>query len=78
MNIQMIREAAEYITGKAKYKPEIAVILGSGLGAMAEKVENQTIIKNESIPHFPASTVVGHAGQFIFGDYMGKKVIAGH
>jgi purine-nucleoside phosphorylase len=75
MNIQMIREATEYIKSKVDYLPEVAVILGSGLGMMAEEVGNKIIINNESIPHFPVATVVGHAGRFVFGDYMGKKVM---
>ncbi len=75
MKIEILREITQYIKIRVKYIPKIAIILGSGLGDIAENVENKIIIKYENIPHFPVCTVVGHTGQFVFGDYMGKKVM---
>lgn len=75
MELNKIKEAVEFIKSKVNYSPEIGVILGSGLGDMAEEVENKIIIKYNDIPNFPVSTVQGHAGQFVIGDYKNKKVI---
>ena len=63
--MQMVKEAASYIKSRIDFKPEIAVILGSGLGPLAGKVNNQIIIKYSEIPHFKTSTVAGHAGELI-------------
>ncbi|WP_040211846.1 purine-nucleoside phosphorylase [Clostridium polynesiense] len=75
MDLNKIKEASDFIKSKLNYQPEIGVILGSGLGDMAEGIENKVIIKYNDIPHFPVSTVQGHAGQFVIGDYKGRKVI---
>lgn len=75
MDINKVREGVAYINKMLKGKPSIGVILGSGLGDMADKIENRCIIKYQDVPNLPKSTVKGHAGQFVFGDYMGKKVI---
>ncbi|MGY0209244.1 purine-nucleoside phosphorylase [Bacillus subtilis] len=56
--------------------PEIGLILGSGLGVLADEIENPVAIPYEDIPHFPVSTVEGHAGQLVFGDLEGKRVVA--
>lgn len=73
---EKIVEATEYIKGITDIKPEIALILGSGLGAMAENIKNPVKIKYSDIPNFPVSTVVGHAGELIIGELEGKKVVA--
>lgn len=70
-----INEAVEFLSSKIKEAPEIALILGSGLGELADEVENRTEINYSDIPHFPVSTVKGHAGKFVYGDLEGKKVI---
>ena len=57
-------------------KPMVGIILGSGLGRLADTIQNPIIIKYTDIPYFPKSTVVGHKGNFIIGDLGGKKVIA--
>ena len=74
MDIKRIDTIVNYLKAKVSYTPDVLVILGSGLGSMAEHVENQTVVKYEDIPDFLVSTVEGHAGQFVFGDYKGKKV----
>ncbi len=60
-----LNEAADYIKGKSKYKPEIAIILGSGLGAIADKIEEAESYLYTDIPHFPVSTVQGHEGRLV-------------
>jgi purine-nucleoside phosphorylase len=74
-DIVMIKEACEFIKGRIKDTPKIGLILGSGLGSLADDVENRILIKYSDIPNFPVSTVAGHAGQFVYGTLEGKKVI---
>ncbi len=71
-----IEEAANFINIKIKVKPEIGLILGSGLGSLADELENATIIDYAEIPYFPESTVEGHAGRLVIGELEGKKVVA--
>mgnify|MGYP003419442870 FL=1 len=52
-----IKEAAEFILSKSKYKPEIGLILGSGLGSLADSIENPEFYPYEELPNFPVSTV---------------------
>ncbi len=72
----IINEACTYIKGKIDIDPEIGLILGSGLGSLANEIESKTIVKYEEIPNFPVSTVEGHEGQLVIGTLEGKKVIA--
>lgn len=65
----------EYIKSRTDFKPEIGLILGSGLGALAEQVENAIIIDYSDIPGFPVSTVPGHQGRFVMGYLGGAPVI---
>ncbi|WP_186578300.1 purine-nucleoside phosphorylase [Aquibacillus kalidii] len=76
MNIVEVREAAEFITKQISTQPTIGLILGSGLGVLADQIENPTIIEYKGIPHFPVSTVEGHKGQLVIGELEGKTVIA--
>ncbi|WP_182201358.1 purine-nucleoside phosphorylase [Paraliobacillus salinarum] len=76
MNIQNIQEAASYITEKLSISPKVGLILGSGLGMLADEIENPVKIKYETIPGFPVSTVEGHAGQLVSGTLMGVPVVA--
>ena len=56
--------------------PETILILGSGLGSLAENIKNQQIIKYADIKGFPQSSVIGHKNQFVAGLFQGKKVLA--
>lgn len=76
MNIEHINEAAQFLMEKLSQKPEIGLILGSGLGVLAEEIEEETAIPYETIPHFPVSTVEGHAGELVIGSLAGKTVAA--
>lgn len=73
--LQSVEEAKEYILDKINIIPEIALILGSGLGSLAEEIEKPIIIEYKSIPNFPTSTVEGHAGQLVIGILQGKPVL---
>ncbi|TCP69914.1 purine-nucleoside phosphorylase [Baia soyae] len=74
--IQRIQEAKEFISSKTNQTYQFGLILGSGLGDLADKVENKVTIKYDEVPHFPVSTVEGHAGQLVLGTLAGKQVIA--
>ncbi|HBC95446.1 MAG TPA: purine-nucleoside phosphorylase [Clostridium sp.] len=71
-----IREAADYIGSSVKLNPEIGIILGSGLGDMANEIDNAEICKYDDIPHFPVSTVKGHKNRLVLGSLEGRTVIA--
>jgi purine-nucleoside phosphorylase len=77
MNLsRQIEAAAAYIQARINFVPEIALILGSGLGALADEISDAVIIDYENIPHFPVSTVEGHAGKLVIGHLEGKRVVA--
>lgn len=72
---QKIKEAVEAIQRKTPIKPEIGIILGSGLGSIAEKVTNPVVIPYTEIPHFHGTSVEGHAGQMIVGLFHGVPCV---
>lgn len=74
--ISQINAAAEYILKQDERRPEIAIVLGSGLGKLADEITNATIIPYTDIPFFPASTAIGHKGNMIIGELAGKVVLA--
>lgn len=69
-------ETAKFIQSKLSETPTVGLILGSGLGELANEIENKVILRYEDIPNFPVSTVEGHAGQLVIGKLNGKNVIA--
>lgn len=70
-----VQESVAFIEGKLNKKPEIALVLGSGLGAMAEEIQDAIFIDYKEIPHFASSTAPGHQGRFVVGELEGKQVI---
>ncbi|OIK13630.1 purine-nucleoside phosphorylase [Bacillus sp. MUM 13] len=76
MMFEQIEKAASFIKSKWDGTPEVGLILGSGLGVLADEIENAIAIPYQEIPEFPVSTVAGHAGQLVLGELSGKKVIA--
>ena len=68
--------AAKFILSKTKLRPKIALVLGSGLGALADELTDATRIPYEKIPNFPRSTAVGHAGVLVMGKVGGISVAA--
>lgn len=75
MTYEMIQEAADYVRSKVSETPRIGVILGSGLGDIAGRIENKTEIPYGQIPHFARSTAPGHKGQLVFGTLNGVTVL---
>ncbi len=71
-----LQEAVDGIRGRSRLAPEVAVILGTGLGALAHDIEVETVISYEEIPHFPLSTVETHRGRLLLGTLAGKRVVA--
>lgn len=71
----MIKEAAEFIKSRSKVIPKVGLILGSGLGVLADHIEEAVTIEYRDIPHFPESTVEGHAGELVIGTVQGTPVI---
>ncbi|RTG91713.1 purine-nucleoside phosphorylase [Thermus scotoductus] len=70
-----IQEAVAYIRSKTGFVPEVGIVLGSGLGPLAEEVAKEAEIPYGEIPHFPLSTAPGHAGRLILGELEGKRVL---
>lgn len=70
-----IEEAAQYIQSQISHQPDIAIILGSGLGGLKNEVDIDLKISYQDIPHFLKSTVAGHSGELIFGYFQGKKIL---
>ena len=74
---ERIRTTVEFLNEKTKnFKPEVGVVLGSGLGGLANGITVEYAIPYSEIPSFPVSTVKGHQGQLLFGTIAGRKVIA--
>lgn len=69
------KKSADYVLGKIKEPPEVALVLGSALGGLAEAIEDKIIIPYEDIPNFLVSTVASHAGKLIVGKLAGKTVV---
>lgn len=75
MDCNYVQEAAEYVRARIGETPRIGLILGSGLGGIAEVIEGKHVIPYGEIPHFVCSTAPGHKGQFVAGRFGGKPVI---
>ncbi|MDE6811127.1 MAG: purine-nucleoside phosphorylase [Muribaculaceae bacterium] len=74
--LELIRSTAAYIRKQVNETPEIAIILGTGLGDLANQIEIIKELDYKDIPNFPVSTVEGHSGKLIFGNLNGKYVMA--
>ena len=75
LDIEKIKESAQYIKQQISSQPSLAIVLGSGLGGLVKKVEIQKEISYKEIPNFPVSTVQGHKGTLIFGKLNGVEVL---
>jgi purine-nucleoside phosphorylase len=73
---EKIGQAKDFILNKADYKPQIGIILGTGLGSLAEGIKVEHKIDYQDIPHFPVSTVESHFGRLLFGTIADKRVLA--
>ncbi|HEX8567243.1 MAG TPA: purine-nucleoside phosphorylase [Pyrinomonadaceae bacterium] len=74
MIYEKAQEAAQFIKSKFDREIQVALVLGSGLGAFADEIENAVKISYEEIPHFARSTVEGHAGRLVLGEIAGVAV----
>jgi purine-nucleoside phosphorylase len=75
--LERIHKAADYVKQQlGDLRPQVGIVLGSGLGKLAESIENPLTIPYRTIPGFPVSTALGHKGNFIVGTLGGKTVIA--
>lgn len=70
-----INHAVDYIRTRTSAEPTVGMILGSGLGDFADTLENRLVIPFTDIPDFPAATVPGHVGAFVFGTSHGKSIV---
>ncbi len=71
-----IKETADFLLNNISGKPQVAVILGSGLGGLTDAMKIEKTFHYSEIPNFPVSTVEGHSGELIYGTLGGKKIIA--
>jgi len=71
-----VEKAVRFIQGKTDFKPQIAIILGTGLGGIANVISPHIIIPYREIPYFPVSTAPSHQGQIILGTLEGKNIMA--
>ncbi len=71
-----LQETLAFLKPHCPEPPEAAIILGSGLGPLGDRIENRTELSFDEIPHFLTSTVPGHAGKMLFGTLGGKRVVA--
>ena len=69
--LEKIVKTADFLRSKGFIDPDAGIVLGTGLGGLTTEIENQVEIAYKDIPDFPLSTVQGHAGKLIYGDYVG-------
>ena len=74
--LERIQETADFLKSKMHTHPETAIILGTGLGSLANEITDKYEIGYETIPNFPVSTVEGHSGKLIFGTLGNKDIMA--
>lgn len=74
--LRQFDETIKFLKKQYKHKPQVGIVLGSGLGNFASNIEVEKEVAYEDIPHFPVSTVEGHSGKMIFGKMGGKTVVA--
>ncbi len=74
--LDKLQETADFILERTKSKAKVGIILGTGLGGLADEIEVDTILNYEQILHFPISTVDGHQGKLIFGKLGNVEIVA--
>ena len=73
--LRNLRQSVDYIHAVTDIQPQVALVLGSGLGAIVRDIKNPVKISYDNIPHFPMATVEGHAGELVLGTLCGKRVV---
>jgi purine-nucleoside phosphorylase len=71
-----IKQTSKFIQSKTNIKPKVGIVLGSGLGNLANQIEVETTIDYQNIPNFPEVTVKGHNGQMLIGKLGGQNIVA--
>ncbi len=74
--LDKMKETAAFLQSQYAHRPEVGIVLGSGLGNFTKEIAIEKEVPYSEIPHFPVSTVEGHSGKLIFGELSGKKVMA--
>ncbi|XP_054015249.1 purine nucleoside phosphorylase-like isoform X4 [Hylaeus anthracinus] len=74
-SFETLQESAQYLLDRVKIRPKIGIICGSGIGSLADALEDKQFFPYEEIPHFPTSTVKGHTGQMVFGYLQGTPIM---
>lgn len=74
--LRQLDETVQFLKSKYSERPEVGIVLGSGLGNFTNAIDIEQEVPYTSIPHFPVSTVEGHKGKLIFGTLSGKRVVA--
>lgn len=75
LTLEQIDEVADAVRARTSYQPKIALILGSGLGGMADSIANPDFIPFNELPHWPRSTVPGHIGRLVIGELENQSVL---
>jgi purine-nucleoside phosphorylase len=74
--INLIKEAVDFITDRYNKNPQLGIIIGTGLGPLANEIEVEEVVPYDQIPHFPTATVESHTGELLFGTLAKKQVVA--
>jgi len=74
--LEKITRTVQFLRSNGVTEPVAGIILGTGLGGLTEKIENNLVIDYKDIPDFPVSTVEGHEGKLIYGEFGGRKIVA--
>jgi purine-nucleoside phosphorylase len=72
---KILDNSISYLLDQGFEKPEVGIVLGTGLGRLVDKIDNQKVAHYNNIPSFPLATVEFHTGKLIYGDLAGKKVV---
>ncbi|RWS13631.1 Purine nucleoside phosphorylase-like protein [Dinothrombium tinctorium] len=72
---EQVAEISEFLLSRTKHRPHLGIICGSGLGGLADKLEEKDVFPYEIIPHFPVTTVIGHSGCLVFGTIKGVAAV---
>ena len=72
--MQQLSETTSFIKNLYPHKPDVGIVLGSGLGNLISEITIEKEISYDAIPHFPVSTVEGHSGKLLFGELSGKRI----
>ncbi len=76
MEQKQLTDSVQFVKSKIKEVPDVAIILGSGLGSLADELDDSVLINCQNIPHYPVSTVPDHAGIWVFGRLKSANILA--